>query len=330
MKQLNDFYKFRIGAHQKRSNNEDFLWILNKELSKVEYLRYRIDLQERPHLAVFGIPRSGTTLLTQILAKTFDIGYFNNISARFWLAPVMGIYLSKIILNGKKQINYESDFGDTKASSNIHGFGYFWNTWLQKWNIDGWTELTKTEALINWDEFRLTLLNIQHAFNKPMITKAIPAAHHMKSFINIMPKTLFIYIQRDTIDTIISILKARKAFYGDNGMRLWWSTIPSEYHKLKNLLSEEQVIGQVQYLQKFYEEQILSIPEKNIIKIQLYDLCKNPLAVVLYIQSIYKKLFGCNLIINHVLPKSFSFSYYSKKERAAVRGFEKFKEKINE
>ncbi|MCB0031474.1 MAG: sulfotransferase, partial [Anaerolineales bacterium] len=41
-------------------------------------------------LFVVGAPRSGTTLLYQLLATRFAVSYFNNFTARFTAAPLLG------------------------------------------------------------------------------------------------------------------------------------------------------------------------------------------------------------------------------------------------
>jgi ABC-type oligopeptide transport system ATPase subunit len=47
------------------------------------------------HEFIVGLPRSGTTLLSQLLAYSLDAGYTTNFAARFWLAPVHGLRLGR-------------------------------------------------------------------------------------------------------------------------------------------------------------------------------------------------------------------------------------------
>jgi hypothetical protein len=58
---------------------------------------------------VLGVPRSGTTLTSQLLAYCLDAGYVNNAAARFWLAPVHGIRLARLIAGDRGERSFRSD-----------------------------------------------------------------------------------------------------------------------------------------------------------------------------------------------------------------------------
>jgi len=50
-----------------------------------------------PPIFIVGAPRSGTTLLTQVLISSFELGYIDNISSKFWTNPLMGVIISNAI-----------------------------------------------------------------------------------------------------------------------------------------------------------------------------------------------------------------------------------------
>ena len=81
----------RSGVLRKNVELEDKILAMNNVLEANE--SHEHSNVERPTLLVAGLPRSGTSLLYQCLASTLDIGYVNNIIARFWKAPVYGIHL---------------------------------------------------------------------------------------------------------------------------------------------------------------------------------------------------------------------------------------------
>ena len=77
---LSELYTQRKGSYTKPKKEEDFLAQLNENLADQEenlYKDYEIDF---PFIFVFGLPRSGTTLITQVIAQSLNIGYINN----FW------------------------------------------------------------------------------------------------------------------------------------------------------------------------------------------------------------------------------------------------------
>ena len=61
----------------------DFLEQLNQYLISFDLYRQRGYDIVQPFVFVVGAPRSGTTLLTQVIAHCFDAGYICNLTARF-------------------------------------------------------------------------------------------------------------------------------------------------------------------------------------------------------------------------------------------------------
>jgi hypothetical protein len=307
LENLRDFNKLRKQKYYKDEQSEDFLLTLNKTLQAKEISDYQ-EFEERfPSLFIAGIPRSGTTVMAQLIAYAFDIGYINNFMARFWLAPVTGIKLSKIILGDNPQIDFSSEYAATKAITDIHEFGYFWRYWLNKDTVAGHVNLEKTEKQINWKGLNDTLLNIQHAFNKAVCMKNIFGAYHMEKITALLPKSVFIYIERDPLDNAVSILEARKQFFDD--INTWWSIIPPEYEKLKNLHYIKQIAGQVYYLNKFFNSRIRSCKTNQVIRIQYKDMCHNPAGVIKQIHDACRH--NCNYDIPvKKIPEKFMFKTY--------------------
>ena len=71
-----------------------------------------------PIVYIVGAPRSGTTLLSQVLSRYLRVGYIDNLIARFWLRPSVGITLSRILLgeSGRDAIAFDSRHGVTSGS----------------------------------------------------------------------------------------------------------------------------------------------------------------------------------------------------------------------
>ena len=104
---------FRQGGYQRDDKAEHFLDRLNLNLTSIEPLKDELPDRTWPLVFVLGLPRSGTTLLTQLLGHSLDVAVVNNLVARFWLAPVTGMRLSRIILGDEVHTNFLSDYGKT-------------------------------------------------------------------------------------------------------------------------------------------------------------------------------------------------------------------------
>lgn len=77
---------------------------------------------------VVGVPRSGTTLATQILARGLGCDYVDHVMASFWKAPEVGYAMSQIAFGRDKHahIGFDSELGRTRDPRDVHHYGYFW------------------------------------------------------------------------------------------------------------------------------------------------------------------------------------------------------------
>ena len=85
-----------------------------------------------PMVFIIGAPRSGTTLLSQLLSSSGLFGYINNFIARFWTAPTLGALIYKTVLDHECRGNssLQSHLGVTENLHEPHEFGYFWRRWF--------------------------------------------------------------------------------------------------------------------------------------------------------------------------------------------------------
>lgn len=186
---------------------------------------------------VVGAPRSGTTLLTQVLGQR--LGYITNIAARFPTRPDVGIALSRHILPDAKP-SYASDYARTDRAGDINEFGWFW---MDAFAIDDPHEFAEIDApLLGINQ----LLTLQKCFDKPIVMKGIYPAYYPNYIANITKHPpIWLHIKRNPVDACVSIYEARKrtgkAWFG------WWprGEIPEG--------EIEQVAYQVWWFRNYYD-----------------------------------------------------------------------------
>lgn len=312
-------------GYKKDPEDERFLEKLNGILGRHQEEDYQGNLEEiYPTLHIIGAPRSGTTPLLQLLATHLDIGYINNLIASFWQAPVYGIRLSKKLIPPGVPSCFQSDFGRTRGMHEPHEFGYFWSLIL------GYKELLEPESgfeeRIDWDRLRLILVNMTHAFGRPIIFKTFHLAWHVTRMQKVLPKTCFIRIRRDPLQNAASIFRMRKKFLGS--AEKWASLKPAEYSWLKDEPYWRQVAGQVYYLEKSMTKQIREIGGHNILEVTYEDFCRNPKGILYQVKELLARN-GNEVDLISEPPESFRMmledSYLEKGERdlisRAVREF---------
>lgn len=288
-----------VEKYRKNPAEEAFLDRLNDILAPHEQQDYR-DLPEAyPSLFIVGTPRSGTTLLTQLLAAHTSIGYVNNLIAAFWRAPVYGIRLSEKLMPRGARSTFESNFGRTRDISEPHEFGYFWSAHL------GYKELRERQpgqAAIDWQRLRLVLVNMQHAFRSPVMFKAGLLGWHIRDVHGVLSKSCWIYVNRDPIQTALSLLEIRERFLGS--IHKWASLKPLEYSWLQDEPPWRQVAGQVYYLHRRYTEQLAAIDPGSVLTISYRELCQAPEGVLHRIRSLIETQ-GGKLDIVGQIPAQF-------------------------
>ena len=82
-----------------------------------------------PPIFIVGPPRSGTTLLYQIIVHCFHVAYFPNIAARFYKIPVIATKIGKILFRPYKS-DFTSTYGLVKGTMAPHEAGVIWDRWF--------------------------------------------------------------------------------------------------------------------------------------------------------------------------------------------------------
>ena len=309
-------FKYRENAYRKEKyakpdDVEKFLDLMNETLREIEPKLRTVQKKPLPLLFVMGVMRSGTTLLTQILSSCLNIAIINNLVARFWLAPVTGIRLSKALFGDKRKISFDSDFGKTADLSEPHEFSYFWHHWLKMEEIPPYYP-DSVQDKIDWDGLKLTLRNMAAEFDRPLLMKASDVGYHIEKFQKVFPEAIFILIRRDLADIALSLQKGRVQYYGDKN--IWLGSYPVEYEEIKDLKGMDQIAAQVFYLDQMFESGIKRIPSSRVVSTTYEEVCKNPNEIVDTVEKRISDATGFTIRKSSAVMEPFSLSSYSSTE----------------
>ena len=267
------------------------------------------DIPALPHLFVIGLPRSGTTLTHQVLTWSLDVGYVTNLVARFWLAPSAGAVVSRAVLGATRDGSFASDYGKSIDPAGGHEFAYFWQHWLGIREVADLVDFAGDSERADWPGAAAAVRRLRAAFDKPLVFKTNYAAQFLPAFARTFPMPLFVHVRRDPLEVALSILEARRRYYGD--VSTWWATYPPEYDELAARPFAEQIAGQVAGLDRAYSAQIAKAPAELTVEFDYVDLCDDPTAVVETIRDRCRHVHGLAPELLNPLPARF--------ERARVR-----------
>jgi len=264
-----------VGKYAKDAGRESFLERLNSQLAPANDAEYR-DLQERfPTLQIIGVPRSGTTLLSQLLSAHLDVGYVDHVVAAFWQAPLYGIRLSQQLLNGVRPTGFTSEYGRTTEIHDPHEFGYFWRYLL---GHDDLSEVEAATAVVDWQRVQRVITNMCDEIGRPFVFKSFLLTWHMLEFQAVLPRTCFVWVKRDPLDAAMSILRFREAFAGSRDT--WVSMKPRSYAELSEQPRAYQVAGQVYDIEQTIRANVAGAAPGTVLEVEYEQLCRQPAAVL--------------------------------------------------
>ena len=231
-----------------------------------------------PFYFVLGAPRSGTTLLTQLLAYCFGFGYITNLAARFYLNPVLGIRLSREVLGKDTQPSFKSHYANTERAGDIHEFGRFWMSHLglsSAQDVD-WMALDDKSAPLTLRALRA----IQSEFKVPIVMKGIYPAYAYE-WMNDHFDIRWINIWRDPLETCLSILEARRKKERSKNKWFGWSVPAVDRWRIMSDNPYREIVNQVDYFQEVYGDMA-------DVTIGLQQLCTDTRLVLSYAVNDYE------------------------------------------
>jgi hypothetical protein len=232
-----------------------------------------LDLEEEyPTLHIVGVPRSGTTLLYQIVASGLDVGYVNHLVAATWRAPVYGLRLSRKLGLDRPDSSFESSFGRTQGITEPHEFGYFWNDHLRYPDLA--EQPPGHETTIDWPYLRRVLVNMAHENQGPMAFKPMLLIWHLETMLEHMPLTCYVWIRRDLKQNALSLLDMRRSLLGSYDR--WASLRPGGPQWLAEEPPWRQVAAQAIMLERVIERAFDRLGPRHVLPLRYEDLCAAP------------------------------------------------------
>lgn len=216
---------------------------------------------------VVGAPKSGTTLLTQKLILKFNLNYINNITARFWEKPSIGIKITKKLYPkdyGRKFIKFKSDFGVTEELFNVHEFGYFWNKWFgSKANVSQKMTIFRKKKFKSKKFVSFLNKEIFNYFKSYFIFKNLQCGLNAKALSGTLD-CVFIRIKRKENQIYKSLKKEYiklNKFSTNSLISLRPSTFPREYKTLKK---KNKIIKQIRDINLDLDKELKDLKVINV------------------------------------------------------------------
>ena len=320
----------RLQEFKKSKREEEFIQQINKCLLPLQKLFEQEGHNSRhaSHsiILILGTPRSGSTLLSQVIASRLDVGYPSNLMARFYETPAVGAYLQKILIGNRfhKCRKYKSVHGVTQSIEEPHEFGYFWARFLGV--CKDVHEPNKIEMKkVNFEKLNANLNSIVNVFDKTVVFKC-PLGNFFIPILKCLKNVFFIDMRRHLLDTACSCWRVREERFGS--VDTWWSLRPSNYALLKELPPAQQIAGQLLAIRNTIDKGLNDIEESRKIIVQYEHFTQKPEIVI---DDLVLKLKKNGILCSKVglpvppLPESHSIEGMNKDNVSLLRAALKYK-----
>ncbi len=277
--------------------------LLNIMLGPLERrINLQYDLPQKPPIFIIGPARSGTTLVYQSIVYSTQVSYFSNAIALIPEFPSISTSLLSKFNGCNPPKLFNSKYGKTRGWHSPSQGDQIWSRWFPK---------KSGEGIVHTDNERKqmtgTVSCIEKKFKGPFVAKWPGFSIYISHIAKLFPNAVFIWVQRDSLQNVQSVLKGRYELTGDPHVS--FSRVPESYIKYNNSNYIQQVCAYVLGVEEQINKDIQKIGRNKCFNIQYEDFCKDPKeSLNKFIQWYYDKTGFLLKIRNDDLPNSFTVS----------------------
>lgn len=250
---------------------------------------------------IIGAPRSGTSLLYELMITAFRLSYISNAAHRFYLTPLTATWLLRSLI-GKWQGNFTSRYGHIDGWGAPNEGGWVWRRWLEDGDWRTASGFSENHA----DDLRTLTHGISSILRAPFINKNVMHSNRLQLMNYIWPDAIYIEVQRDVMDNARSIVRAERAEGGpEKHGDIWWSVRPKLASKYAGKADTVRAIAQVIGTEDDIRSDMGKIGHHKLLRVNYNELCAAPEKVMNQIEG-FAKSHNITLVKQTNVPVSFA------------------------
>lgn len=233
---------------------------------------------------IVGPPRSGTTLLYELVVTQFECAYLTNLAKRLFRVPVAATWLARKDMRDRRG-SFDSKFGELEGRAAPSEAGRVWRFWMPyaaPYNAD--------LPGISPDRIRRKIGAMTKIAGRPMVFKNPILQSDIPRILELFPSAVFIHINRDWADNARSLVELRKVKTptDDTG---WVSLRP---HGAEVYFGEDAVTQSCAQVALSHSDILhyLDVPahRERYLKVEYGELCAAPERVLEEIETFFADL----------------------------------------
>lgn len=228
------------------------------------------DVALRTPVFIVGPPRSGSTLLMQVLTDAFDVTYLSNAHCRWFGAPALAERWFHP-LEQKQPSDYHSYHGQTALTTDPAECGQWWYRFFRRNPAYVTSSEVQPKKML---AFRRSIALLERAANKPLLFKNLYAGLRLEPIVEYIPEAILIVVERDVLSNAESVLRGRHDALGSYDQ--WWSVPPPNVDELSSLPPVVQVVGQIKSIHELINRDVTRLGiESRVFKVQYEEFCQD-------------------------------------------------------
>ena len=223
-----------------------------------------------PICFIVGPPRSGTTLLYEMVVTQYICGYLSNFAKRMFRTPVVATFLIRKAIRNRSGA-YDSKWGELDGNAAPSEAGRIWRYWMPyaaPYNLDA--------AGLSKSRIRRKISAISHILGAPMIVKNPILQSDIPALLTLFPDAIFLHIDRSYADNARSLMRLREVRKGEDETG-WVSLRPSGWQRYAAADAMTQSCAQVVLSHKDIEVELSEQRAAGrVLRIAYEELCTAP------------------------------------------------------
>jgi len=249
-------------------------------------------------ILILGPPRSGSTLLHQLLVRRFRVGYLSNLHCRLYGGP--SLVERALRGRGAPPGDFTSTHGRTEGRLAPSECGEFWYRFFRR--SPQYVPLEEADPG-SLRRLRAAVRELARAAGRPLVFKNLLCSLRVRPIATALPEALFLVVRRDEADNARSLLAARRRVHGDEAT--WWSAQPPDWEELQRLPPQDQVVGQIRAIEALVERDRAELGDDRFLDIRYEALCEDPRTELAGVAS-FAERHGARLEARAEVPENFS------------------------
>ena len=245
-------------------------------------------------IIIVGCPRSGTTLLYEVITSCFRTAYPSNVASMFYRAPVLASAVAGAFVK-EHNPRFESNLGYVNGLLAPSEAGALMKHWF-----------TGTNPLAQRDPelVRRIAASLANVMGGPLVLKNLYLDSAFDLVFATFPECVILRMTRDERFTAQSILTARRREVGDHAD--WWGPRPKGFESVVGQSLPRQIAWQINQIEHSLDRLSSQEPvSERLLTCDYGELCSAPRSLMQRLSSFYRDVTGASLVMRGDIPDSF-------------------------